>query len=190
MCDAGVGQPLQQKITNNKNVWICLWCREIVCLTFSHGPGGLSNIRKRTSAKAGCGSAFVQVKMRSPLSQDMIIFVGASYFAAEQSRMLRFFTFMLYILYFLSCRKKKKTGGNSGGAAPVWPSVTEFFSEGQLEFPTWAFTQMSTGADLITSSSNNVYEVFLMPGIVFSYPFSGLEEEKRREEVKLGADQC
>lgn len=54
-----------------------------ICLTFSHDSVGCSSRLNRTSAKAGCFSAAVQLKLRLFLNQDMLIFFGDSYLTVE-----------------------------------------------------------------------------------------------------------
>lgn len=52
-------------------------------------------------------------------------------------------------------------------SAPVWRSVTDFLFDWQLDFPTRASTQTSTGLSMIICSSSNVNWEVLMSGKLF-----------------------
>lgn len=61
----------------------------------------------------------------------------------------------------------KKGGNVSRASAPVWRSVTDFLFDWQLEFPTRASTQTSTGLSMITWSLHNMNQEVLMSGKLF-----------------------
>lgn len=120
-------------------------------LTISHVSVRRSSTRKRTSAKAGWSCAAVQPKIRSPFNQDMLTFLGTSYFTVERSQKEYLFYAYGCLHFFLLMEKWWKCV-----SAPVWRSVTDFLFDWQLEFPTRASTQTTTGLSMIICSSSNV----------------------------------
>ena len=61
-------------------------------LTFSHNSAGRSPRLNRISAKAGCFSAAVQLKLRLFFNQDMETLSGASYLTVNEKQNITFCT--------------------------------------------------------------------------------------------------
>lgn len=84
----------------------------VICLTFSHDSVGCSTRWNRISAKAGCFSIALQLKLRLFFAQDMEMFCGASYLTVEQ-KVVFFYTILcmclhLFTIFVLTLQQKQK----------------------------------------------------------------------------------
>lgn len=72
----------------------------VICLTFSHDSVGCSTRWNRISAKAGCFSIALQLKLRLFFAQDMEMFCGASYLTVKQ-KVVFFLHNFVYVFAFV-----------------------------------------------------------------------------------------
>lgn len=149
-----------------------------ICLTVSQESVGCSWRRNRTSAKAGYSSAADQLKLRLFFNQDIVIFCGMSCFTVEKMQIILCICFISTKLIQLSiCAQLTCCSGRTVACfnltcywvkweehpVPMCWSSTDLLGDVQLEFPTWAATQISTGRFLIRVSPIIEHVVFLMP---------------------------